>query len=141
MQDDITQFRSLGWDFDQVLFQHENSAQFWDYIQRNPHDQTHHIVTFRTGRLFDRLWHDLSTAGCPLMPLHCHIVHGIPEAIYLAAMNGDIGGDEYFYWKGKVCRDLGIECLIDDATIEVWAGCSKYEIAYCHPDMIELQAP
>ena len=47
--DDITQYRSLGWDFDMTLHGHEKSQQFWDYIHENPHCQTHYIVTFRTG--------------------------------------------------------------------------------------------
>lgn len=136
MDDDITQYRSLAWDFDQTLWGHANSSQFWDYIQRNPHNQTHHIVTFRTGRLLDRLWHDLADVGCTLMPLHFGGIHGVPDGIFMAFACGIEGGDQYIFWKGQVCRELGIECLIDDATMEVWAGCSKYEIAYCHPDMV-----
>ena len=136
MMDDIKQYRSLGWDFDLTLWQNENSALFWDYIERNPHNQIHHIVTFRTGRLFDRLWHDLAKAKSPLLPFHFRGVHGIPEKIYAAMIGGMLGGDEYFFWKGKLCHELGIKCLIDDATMEVWAGCSKYEIDYIHPDML-----
>ena len=134
--DDITQYRSLGWDFDLTLWQNENSVLFWDYIERNPHNQTHHIVTFRTGRLFDRIWHDLGKAKCSLLPFHFRGVHGVPEEIYAAMIDGEIGGDEYFFWKGKLCHELGIECLIDDATMAVWGGCSKYEIDYFHPDMV-----
>jgi hypothetical protein len=56
--DNITQYRSLGWDFDMTLHGHPQSQKFWDYIYENPHCQTHHIVTFRTGRLLDRIWRD-----------------------------------------------------------------------------------
>lgn len=139
MDDDITQFRSLAWDFDQTLWGHENSAQFWNYIQRNPHSQAHHIVTFRTGRLLDRLWRDLADVGCALLPLHFHGVHGVPDEIFSAFAYRLEGGSDYLFWKGQVCRELNVECLIDDATMEVWGGCSKYDIAYRHPDMIELQ--
>lgn len=137
--DDITKYRSLAWDFDLTLWGNENSAKFWDYIAENPHNQTHHIITFRTGRLFDRLWHDLALAECKLLPFHFRGVQGVPEEIYEALINGRVGGDQYFFWKGKVCRELGIECLIDDATMEVWAGCSEYDIDYLHPDLIEVQ--
>lgn len=133
--DDITQYRSLAWDFDQTLYGHENSQRFWDYIHENPHCQTHHIVTFRTGRLLDRIWHDLGRAGCRLLPMQFRGVHGVPDEVYEAFVLGLSGGDRYLFWKGEVCHKRGIECLIDDATMEVWAGCSKYEIAYVHPDL------
>jgi len=136
--DDITQYRSLGWDFDMTLHGHNRSQQFWDYIHENPHCQTHYIVTFRTGRLFDRIWYDLAEAGCRLLPFQFRGVHGVPDEVYEAFVNGWIGGDEYVFWKGKTCRELGIECLIDDATMEVWAGCSKYEIGYLHPDLVSF---
>lgn len=136
--DDITQYLSLGWDFDQTLCGHPNSRQFWNYIIENPYCQTHHIVSFRTGRLFDRLWKDLAKEDCPLLPWHFRGVHGIPEEIYAAMIRGLAGGDRYFFWKGKLCSEVGIECLIDDATMEVWAGCSKFEIAYLHPDLLDL---
>lgn len=80
--DDITRYRSLAWDFDQTLYGNERSRQFWDYIHENPHRQQHFIVTFRTGRLFDRLWHDLSEAGCRLLPMQFRGVHGVPNQIY-----------------------------------------------------------
>jgi len=133
--DDITQYPTLGWDFDMTLHGHERSRQFWDYIHENPHYQQHHIVTFRTGRLLDRIWYDLGRAGCRLLPMQFRGVHGVPEEVYEAFVLGLSGGDRYLYWKGEVCRELGIECLIDDATMEVWAGCSKHEIAYVHPDL------
>ena len=132
--DDITQYRSLAWDFDQTLYGHERSCQFWDYIHENPYDQQHYIVTFRTAQLFDRLWRDLSEAGCRLLPMQFRGVHGVPEHVYEAFVLGLKGADEYLIWKGKRCRELGIECLIDDASLEVWAGCSRYDIAYVHPD-------
>jgi hypothetical protein len=136
--DNIKQYRSLGWDFDMTLHGHPQSQKFWDYIYENPHCQTHHIVTFRTGRLLDRIWRDLSNAGCRLLPFQFRGIHGVPDELYEAFVNGEDAGIEYKFWKGKVCRELGIECLIDDATMEVWAGCSEYEIAYVHPDMVSL---
>ena len=77
--DDITRYRSLGWDFDMTLHGHERSPQFWDYIHENPHCQTHYIVTFRTGRLLDRIWYDLAEAGCRLLPFQFRGVHGVPD--------------------------------------------------------------
>jgi hypothetical protein len=139
--DDITQYRSLGWDCDLTLLGSENSAQFWEYILANPHSQTHHIVTFRTGRLFDRIWFDLAKAGCGLLPFHFRGVHGVPEEVYAAFVGGLRDGDRYLYWKGEVCHELGIECLIDDASLDVWPGCARYDIAYAHPDLICLDAP
>lgn len=136
--DNITQYRSLGWDFDMTLHGHSQSQKFWDYIYENPHCQTHHIVTFRTGRLLDRIWHDLSKAGSHLLPFQFRGIHGVPDELYEAFVNGEDAGVEYMFWKGKVCRELGIECLIDDATMEVWAGCSEYEIAYVHPDLVSI---
>lgn len=136
--DDITKYRRIGWDFDECLHGHPASEQFWNYILENPHQQEHYIITFRTGRLFDRLWFDLAKAKSPLLPLHFRGTFGVPEEHYNDFVMGFVGGDEYLFWKGRQCRDLGIEVLIDDATMEVWAGCSKYNIEYLHPDMIRM---
>lgn len=62
----------------------------------------------------------------------------LPEEHYNNFVMGQGGGDECLFWKSRQCRDLGIEVLIDDATMEIWAGCSKYDIAYIHPDMLQL---
>lgn len=132
--DDITQYRSIAWDFDQTLYGHERSNRFWTYIHDNPHHQKHFIVTFRTARLFNNLWHDLGEARCPLLPLHFQGVHGVPDNLYEAFVLGLTGGNRYLFWKGKLCLQLGIECLVDDATLHVWPGCSKYGIAYVHPN-------
>lgn len=139
--DDITKYRRIGWDFDECLHAHPASEQFWDYILANPHGQEHYIITFRTGRLFDRLWFDLAKAKSPLLPLHFHGTFGVPEQHYNNFVMGLLGGDEYLYWKGRQCRALGIEVLIDDATLQVWAGCSECQIDYIHPDMVSLCAP
>lgn len=136
--ENITQYRRVGWDFDETLHDHPSSQQFWDYINANPHDQEHFIVTFRTGRLLDRLWLDLARAGCRLLPLHFRGVHGVPEEIYEAFTIGLKGGDRYLYWKGEICHQLGIECLIDDASLQVWPGCARYGINYYHPDGVIL---
>ncbi|WP_346034050.1 hypothetical protein [Erythrobacter westpacificensis] len=137
--DDITKYRKCGWDFDGVLWRHENSHHFWDYILENPHQQEHFIITFRTGRLFDRLWFDLARTDCPLLPFHFRGTFGVPEEHYNNFVLGLVGGDEYMFWKGWQCRELGIEVLVDDATMEVWAGCSKYEIDYIHPDVLGFE--
>ncbi|WP_172799940.1 hypothetical protein, partial [Croceicoccus bisphenolivorans] len=71
-----------------------------------------------------------------LLPLHFRGIHGVPEDIYNRARIGDLGGEEYFYWKGKTCQQLGIEVLVDDDLTSVWPGCSQYKIAYIHPDAI-----
>lgn len=134
----ITRYRALGWDFDQTLWGHASSKRFWDYIQENPHRQTHYIITFRTGSLFDRLWIDLADAECPLFPPHFCGVYGVPEEIYRAFVYGHSDGDRYLYWKGEVCRELGIECLIDDATLDVCLGCERHRIAHFHPDTIQI---
>lgn len=138
MMNDITRYASLGWDFDLTLWGHAKSMRFWNRILENPHRQTHHIITFRTGGLLDRLWTDLADAHCPLLPLHFRGIHGVPEEIYRAFVYGHGGGDRYRYWKGRVCRELGIECLIDDATLDVQPGCERYQIAHCHPDTIRI---
>lgn len=138
--DDITQYRSIGWDFDFVIYQNPRSAQFWNYIERNERDQRHYIITFRTGRLFDRLWYDLGKAECPLLPLHFRGTFGVPVEHYNNLVLGLVGGDEYCYWKAWQCRELEIEVLVDDATMEVWAGCSRYGIDYLHPDQISTES-
>ena len=134
--DDITKYRKIGWDVDMTLLGGATSPAFWDYILDNPYQQEHFIITFRTGRLFDRLWFDLAKADCPLLPFHFRGIFGVPEQHYNNFVLGLVGGDEYMFWKGWQCRELGIEVLVDDATMEVWAGCSKYEIDYIHPDLI-----
>lgn len=138
MMDNITQYRSIGWDFDFVIYQNPRSAQFWDYIERNEHDQRHYIITFRTGRLFDRLWYDLDRAGSKLLPFHFRGVEGIPDHIFTAFENGKRSGMELLYWKGKMCKNLGCELLIDDAEIHVWPGCARHNIEWLHPDMVAL---
>lgn len=138
--DDITRYRKCGWDFDQVLWEHEHSRLFWNYILTNPHQQEHFIITFRTGRLFDRIWYDLGRANCPLLAFHFRGVFGVPEQVYNDFVLGLVGGDRYLFWKGEQCAELGIELLIDDATMEVFAGCSRYGIDYLHPDQISTES-
>lgn len=138
--DDITKYGKIGWDLDMTLLDGANSPVFWNYILANTYQQEHFIITFRTGRLFDRLWLDLAKANCPLLPLHFRGTFGVPERHYNNFMLGLAGGDEYMFWKGWQCRELGIEVLVDDATMEVWAGCSEYDIDYIHPDSLGFEA-
>lgn len=136
----IAQYQKIGWDLDRTLLDGANSRLFWDYILSNPYRQQHFIITFRTGRLFDRLWHDLGRANCPLLELHFRGVFGVPEQFYNDFVLGLVGGDRYLFWKGEQCAELGIELLIDDATMEVFAGCSRYGIDYLHPDQISTES-
>lgn len=132
---DLAKYTTIGWDFDETLCGNENSKRFWQYIEQNQH-QRHHIVTFRTGRMFRDLWRDLAKAGSFLLPLHFRGIHGVPEEIYHRARIGTPDGEEYFFWKGRTCLEHGVEVLIDDDLLGVWAGCSEYEIDYIHPDAI-----
>lgn len=132
---ELARFTSIGWDFDETLWGNESSHRFWEYIEQNQY-QRHFIVTFRTGRMFRDLWRDLAEAGSQLLPLHFRGIHGVPEDIYYRSRIGEPGGEEYFFWKGRTCRELGIDLLVDDDLMRVWPGCAAYDIAYIHPDAI-----
>lgn len=134
--DELAQFNSIGWDFDLVLYDHPLSPEFWDYIIRNERNQKHYIVTFRSGDLFRALWHHLSLSGSQLKREHFRAVLGVPHSLWQSFQRPHQGAHPYILWKGKMCHRYGIDVLIDDATIEVWAGCAQYNIEYMHPDAL-----
>jgi len=45
----------------------------------------------------------------------------------------------FVYWKGYVCKRLGITLIIDDATPIVKPGADRYHIEYINPYDIKLQ--
>lgn len=126
--------RKIGWDFDETLIRHPASTAFWDYIASNPHQQEHFIITFRTSYLLDSIWFDLAREGSGLQSHHFEGVHGVPEPLYYGFVAGTELRSGYMNWKGKKCRNLGIQILIDDATDHVITGCSRYGINHFHPD-------
>lgn len=133
---ELQRYRSIGWDVDATIYEHPHASLFWRYITDNPFSQRHHIVTFRTGGMVRDIWRDLARAGSPLLPLHFHSINAVPEEMWLSFQMHRQGLHPYPFWKGKTCRELGIEVLIDDATMDVWAGCSEHGIDYFHPDML-----
>lgn len=124
----------IGWDFDNTLIGHHASKDFWKYIERNPHNQEHFIITFRTNHLFDSVWLDLSGEGSRLRVRHFDGIFGVPEVLYRSFINGSPLRHRYFEWKGKQCRNQGISVLIDDATDHVALGCDRYGIKHIHPN-------
>lgn len=133
---ELQNYRNIGWDVDATIYEHPHASFFWRYIADNPFDQRHHIITFRTGRMVPNIWRDLARAGSQLLPLHFHSINSVPEEMWLSFQTHRQGLHPYPFWKGKTCRELGIDVLIDDATMDVWAGCSEYQIEYFHPDML-----
>lgn len=130
----LRRFRRIGWDFDETLLGHHHSTPFWTYIEDNPHGQEHFIITFRTGRLLDSVWHELVRARSNLMGLHFRGVCGVPEDLYENFAAGRQAGAAFLQWKGKQCRDLDIDVLVDDATSLVITGCRKFGVTHLHPD-------
>ena len=133
---DLAKFDSIGWDFDGTLYDHPLAEEFWDYIIRNERGQKHYIVTFRSAGMFRNLWPDLERVGSRLKSEHFRAVLGVSHSMWQSFQRPHEGVHPYMLWKGKMCHRYGIDVLIDDATIEVFAGCSEYDIDWLHPDML-----
>jgi hypothetical protein len=119
----LDKFDKIGLDFDKTLVDGYLSKDLVDYILKNKNKE-YHIITFRTGILVDDI------------PFHLEDVYGIdffdsgiiksiisiPEYLYrnymYAKMNkldkDNIYYREYYNWKGDVCKEMGIEVMVDD---------------------------
>ena len=140
----LQEYKSIGWDFDETLVYHDFSEAMWDYILRNPYDQTHHIVTFRSGGMEKRIFDELKLQGSKLKRRHFGKVLNIDHLLWsdytkkaadkTIILLDDPRAIKYLHWKGEVCNEHGIEVLIDDMTDSVISGCEKHGVVHIHPD-------
>lgn len=151
MFDQLIPFKSISWDFDQTLIDHELSEKFWEFIEENPFDQVHHIVTLRSHGMQHRIFDDLFKRGSCLRRAHFGEIVNVPDELYthhimMAGIelleNGSVvlgkidTASNYCLFKGKQCHRLGSQVLIDDMednNISL-AGCKRYGIIHIHPD-------
>ena len=140
-------YRNIAWDFDDTLIGHHYSHDMWEFILTNPYEQSHHLVTFRSGGYQDYIDSDLDIQGSSLRLSNFATVDCAPHEMWMhhnkrraAGLEGGPDSDEdtdpYLYWKGWVCSQRGFPVLIDDATDNVLPGCLKYGVHLIHPDEI-----
>lgn len=142
----LKDYKSIGWDFDETLAYHDLSEVMWDYIIGNPHDQTHHIITFRSGGMENRMFEELERQGSNLRRHHFEQVLNIDHKLWVdytktaadkkIILLDDPEATKYLHWKGEVCSVYGIEVLVDDMTDSVIAGCQKHGVVHIHPDQL-----
>jgi hypothetical protein len=140
MIDFLKDFKVIAWDFDKTLIDHEYSPRFWQYIRDNPYNQTHHVVTLRTHSMVTYIKHDMNFHDHGLLDLFDGIHYPEDEAYesYVDA-RGNVGSDHpYLTFKGKTCRNIGADILIDDmeAIGISEAGCDAFGVPYIHPDRL-----
>lgn len=140
----LKEFKAIAWDFDDTLVNHPKSALFWDYIERNPHGQIHHIITMRSHGLQYTMFEELEDHGSPLTRGHFERVINVPNSLfeqYERARRNSIvlhNDHDYFLFKGEQCREIGADVLIDDME-EVGLshrGCEVHGILHIHPDQL-----
>jgi hypothetical protein len=139
----LKQHRKIAWDMDDTLINGPHSKLLRDYIIDHP-EQTHHIITFRTGPSLDRprsTWaedalHELVALGVPEERIAG--ICGVPEEYYRAwvqyGRNGieTPGYREYLGWKAFKAREIGATALVDDREDVVADGCKLYGITFIH---------
>lgn len=124
---DLEQYPILAWDFDDTLVDQEHSYLFFDYIM-NHQNQKHVIVTHRShgwqnmiGIDFERFHGEKATISI------IKEVYACPDDLFGQYQAGTIIlPDEYnqFYnWKGQICRKIGAGALIDDNIDHCAKGC------------------
>ena len=139
----LEKYLNIGWDFDDTLIDHPNSVKMWDFIDHNPYGQKHHLITFRSGGLENRIFGDLAVRGSILIESHFENVFNIDHQVWIDFQTiepklilslDDLKDDPYLNWKGEICYAHGIEVLIDDMTFNVLPGCQRHGIDYIHPN-------
>lgn len=141
MFEQLRQYSSVAWDFDDTLINHPRQRDFWQFIRENPFNQTHHIITMRSHGLEERIFIDLERFGSDLTREHFVEVCWLDDTTFsqYASRNRFMlltEDDPYFHFKGETCKRIGAEILIDDmesGNVSV-RGCEKHGIPYMHPD-------
>jgi hypothetical protein len=134
-------YRSIAWDLDSTLIHHRNSLILCDFIRKNPYGQKHYILTFRCFGLEHSIIDELQRKAA----LSAHNFSGIYNIdnhlfeSFLSGFSGESIGSlreaEWAReWKARVCHELGIDALVDDARDVILPSCQKYSINYWHPD-------
>jgi hypothetical protein len=142
----LSSYEQIGWDFDGTLVEHPASEIMQSYIRAAP-QKRHYIVTFRTHGLLTDLPHDLAAyRDAPPLNVFVKILSVDPDVWYAHAtaemqrrsgiLKGPLTDAELLYreWKGLVCRQHGIPVMIDDNAEHVVPGCERYAVKYVHPD-------
>jgi hypothetical protein len=139
-------YAAIGWDFDGTLIDHPKSPLIHEFIRRHP-AKKHIIVTFRTHGLQRQMYREMRDRYPDAPNLDCfHDMLNIADRAWieftaaaeqrLKGFNGPLTKAERYYveWKAMVCHRLGVPVLVDDRRDQVLPGCTKYNVAYMHPD-------
>jgi len=151
----LDRHEAIGWDFDNTLIDHPNSAAIHRYIRAHP-EKRHVIITFRSFGWQDEVWSSL--AACPGAPPRqsfdrllnmddARFSPAVPESgphVEHARAHDAIRVIEgkllitdvasYVEWKGLACRENGLTVLVDDRPECVLPGCARHGIVHVHPD-------
>lgn len=139
---------------DQTLIDGPNSEFYRAYIASTPNKQ-HHILTFRSHSWANDIWEELNRCGlnsqrliksvsnCPDIMHDSFMVdqhnreHGRELDTLLWIMQSGLTDDQFMkyvedfpFWKGKMCHEIGATILVDDKPELVIHGCEKYKIAF-----------
>jgi hypothetical protein len=140
-------YKAIAWDFDGTLIEHPKSRLMHEFIRSQPHKK-HVIVTFRSHGLQRQIIREMHNLYPDAPRIECfHDILNISDRAWKAFdeaaeqrllnhYSGPLTQAECYYveWKAMVCHRLGVPVLVDDRRDQVLPGCTKYAIAYVHPD-------
>ena len=138
---ELYKYNNIGIDLDETLINTDKAFFIAKYIINNP-DKNYYIVTFRSHGLEEknRVFNSLMTYLRVDMRKYFINIISIPyedyENKHIANVQKGVISKEkydsllynYLHFKGKRCKELGIEVLIDDDIKGVILGCTKYNI-------------
>lgn len=155
--DKLNRHHKIGIDIDVTLINGPNSRIIQEWCVANADSKELHLVTFRNGQDLADVARDLADAGVDINLFKA--IHGSPEPImrkFMGFVNKcgwrndtpkwqrglahhkidlqDWIDTELFCneWKGQVCAEFGLTCLIDDMEANVILGCNKYNVEFIH---------
>lgn len=163
-RNDLHNHRIIGVDIDNTLIGN-SVAKHWlsDFIQKYHKDKEFHLITFRNGQSFERVWDDIqkelplndfhfkSLTGMPIHLSNVYFFHKKyknvakqqPHKMKRIEMYQNVNWKEIellaslmLEWKGEICYKLGCSVLLDDMEHLVINGCQKYGIKHYHPNQI-----
>lgn len=128
--DILNDYDVIGLDFDKTLVGSPNSAKLIDYILNN-REKTYYIITFRTHNKHLEIPKILKNLY-KIDLLKENIVKNIINIDNISYNNYKLGKflletkqlynnqhliDNYKNWKGKVCKEIGVQIMVDDDVV------------------------
>lgn len=148
----------IGLDLDDTLLNGPASIFLANYVNDHP-EKKFFLVTHRTPSELHTVPYELLDIGLninqfekllstsELMRIRFRLARQERDSLRLPSIyTGNVSEDEmtkeelnFVYWKGYVCKRMGITILVDDATPIVKPGTDRYNIKYINPYDIKPQ--